>query len=331
MAEVAMEDRVAAAMGLPAEMDSEQPVQRQERTAPEPKAAPQTPPNAPQADPEDDLDLGDLEAAEEAPKPANPFEAIELEIGGEKRTFTKDELKSLAEDGRTYKETAEALKTQRAAMEEATKAARAAAQLAPMVERGRAEGTMLLAVMGRLDQEIQSLIGTDPIQAQQKREEYFRLSQRFEQLRAADQQASQQLQALQHHQHQQMLAAEAPKLLEKIPSWKDSAKRDSDMKFIRSYMETEGYTPEHVAMVTDSRYVATLLKAAKYDALRAKQASKKVADAPPMARPGAAQAPGATVAQAKTDYRKQVNSANAKGDFHKAARLAESEFLRRLK
>jgi hypothetical protein len=254
-----------------------------------------------------------------------------LEIAGEQKRLTKAELKALAEEHSTYKRDAESFKAQREADETERRTAAQIVQLAPQVEAIRAEGRMLLQLMQGLDQEAKTLAESDPIAAYQKREQFNGLQQRFQWLASQEQQVSGQMQQLQAQSVRAQLAAEAPKLLEKLPQWKDSAKRDSDMKFVREYMKTEGYSEQEIGMVTRSHYVATLLKAAKYDALRAKQASKKVVSAPQMARPGAAPAPGAQAAQAKTDYRKTVNKLNAQGKPHEAARTIEAEFLRRLK
>jgi hypothetical protein len=322
MAEVqpVTEDRVAAAMGLVDE-------------APAPAKAPAQPPKLvppPVADEGDEEDLSLLDA-EDAPEPTVPApDVVEIEVDGEKLAMTKAEWKAAVAESKQYKESAESLKAQRAAVEAERKAAAQVAQLAPVVEAIRAEGRMLVQAMQGLDQEIRSLAESDPVAAFQKREKFNELQARFNYLAQQDQQASGQLQAIQKQQYQSQIAAEAPRLLEKIPAWRDGAKRESDMKFVREYMKSEGYTDDHVNMVTDARYVATLLKAAKYEALMAKKASKRVADAPQLARPGAAAAPGAQQAQAKTEYRKAVNQLNAKGNYQQAARVAEKELERRL-
>lgn len=316
-----MEDRVAAVMGLVEEAPA----------APKLAAVPkqdQPAPPVPEGDDPDDLDLGEEEEVA-APPPTD--DAIELEIAGEQKRLTKAELKALAEEHSTFKRDHDTFKAQREAVETERRTVAQVMQLAPQVEAIRAEGRMLLQMMNGLDQEAKTLAESDPIAAYQKREQFNGLQQRFQWLASQESQVSAQMQQLQAQSVRAQLAAEAPKLLEKMPQWKDSAKRDSDMKFIREYMKTEGYSDQEIGMVTRSHYVSTLLKAAKYEALRAKQASKKVVNAPQMARPGAAPAPGAQAVQAKTDYRKAVNAANAKGDFHKAARIAEAEFARRLK
>lgn len=315
----AMEDRVAAAMGLTEEAPAAK--------APAPK--PQAP--APEAD--DDLDLSllgdDEEAPEEAPAAPAP-DLVEIEVDGEKIALTKAEWKAAVAESKQFKETAESLKAQRAAIETERKVAREVAQLAPVVEALRAEGRMLVQAMQGLDQEIRTLAGSDPIAAFQKREKFNELQARFNYLAQQDQQASGHLQQLQKQQAQQQVAAEAPRLLERIPAWKDPEKRSQGIKFIQDYMVDRGYSPEHVAAVTDARYVETLYDAARYRALMAKKATKRVADAPPIARPGAAAAPGAQQAQAKTEYRKTVHQLNAKGNYQQAARVAEKELERRL-
>ncbi len=241
-------------------------------------------------------------------------DSVELELGGEVRKVSKAELKELAEAGRTYKQTAESLTQQRAAVERERAIVAHMQQIAPQVESIRAEGRLLLNAMQGLNQEVQTLTESDPIAAFQKQQLLNQYQTRFNQLAQAEGQVSAQMSHAQQLLQQQQLAAELPKLIEKLPNWKDPAKAASDQKFIRTYMEKEGYSPQEVAMASRSHYVVTLLKAAKYDALREKQASKKVEGAPQMARSGSAVLPGQRAATDKLNYRKAIKSASTDAD-----------------
>ena len=294
--------------------------------APEPVKAAEPP--APPPDP-DEVEVeelaGEHDPDEQAPEPE--FDGLELEVAGETRKLTKAELKAALEEHGTLKQTAESLKEQRLAVEVERRAAQEVVQLAPAVEAIRAEGRMLKQIMDGLYQEVQALTESDPIAAFQKQQQLTNLQGRFNQLAQQDAQVSGRLQHWQAQQMQAQIAAEGPRLLEKLPQWKNPEKRASDQTFIREYMKREGFSDEEANLVTRSHYVSTLLKAAKYDAITAARASKKVTNAPPMARSGTVATPGLTKALAKSEYRKAVGS--AKSDQEKA-KIIQRELERRL-
>ncbi len=236
-------------------------------------------------------------------------DSVELELGGEVRRVSKAELKELAEAGQNHKQSVETLNQQRAAVERERAIAAHIQQVAPQVEAIRAEGRLLLNAMQGLNQEVQALMESDPIAAVQKQHQLSQYQARFNQLAQMEGQVSAQVAQLQAQSYHQQIAQELPKLMEKLPNWKDPAKAASDQKFIREYMHKEGYSPQEVAMATRSHYVVTLLKAAKYDALREKQASKKVEGAPQMARSGSAVLPGQRAATEKSEYNKAIKAA----------------------
>lgn len=295
-------------------------------------AAPEPPPKepaTPPADP-DEVEIEELASEQDPdePAPEEPaFDGLELEVAGETKKLTKAELKAALEEHGTLKQTAAALQEQRVALEAERVAAQQVVQLAPAVEAIRAEGRMLKQIMDGLYQEVQALTESDPIAAFQKQQQLTNLQGRFNQLAQQDAQVSGQLQNWQVQQMQAQLAAEGPRLLEKLPQWKNPDKRKSDQTFIREYMKREGFSDDEANLVTRSHYVSTLLKAAKYDAITAARASKKVTNAPVMARPGTVATPGLTKALAKSEYRKAV--AGAKTDSDKA-KIIQRELERRL-
>ena len=235
-------------------------------------------------------------------------DAIELEISGETRKLTKAELKSALEELGPLKQTASTLQQQRQAVEYERQANHQIAQLAPHVEQLRAEGRILLGAMQGLNQQVNSLMESDPIAAMHAKHQLEQYQARFNQLGQAEAQISGQLNHLNATAMQRQIEAAIPVLLEKLPKWRDQAKRESDQKFIRDYMQDAGYTAQEVALATRPHYVVTLLEAAKYRALKAKHASKKVNDAPQLARPGTPVNAATRAATERNEYRKAVSS-----------------------
>jgi len=273
------------------------------KKAPEPDAAP--------ADIADEyaelLDEADpLETEPEAP----PADAIEVELDdGSTVALTKAELKDLHKQATEYKQSAAQIQAQRAAVETERRIANEIMQAAPQREAIRAEGRLLLQAMEGLGREVQTLTESDPIAAFQKQQQLNQLQGRFNQLAHADQQVEGHLQQLSAMQFQQQIAAELPVLLAKLPKWRDPAKANSDVQFIRAHLQAEGYPQSEINALTQSRYVITALKAAKYDAITKAKASKKMDGAPQLATPGTRPLPGQVAATERTQFKKAVRLA----------------------
>jgi hypothetical protein len=79
----------------------------------------------------------------------------------------------------------------------------------------------------------------------------------------------------------QHLTAEATKLTEAIPEWKDAEKAKAAMNDIASYARTQGYTDDELAAVADHRVFKILRDAALYRKSQAKapEIEKKIAEA----------------------------------------------------
>ena len=262
---------------------------------------------------DDELSLADDESlpGEEPDEPVAPApdDLYELEIAGEARKLTKAELKDLAEAGHTYKQTAETLKQEREAVQRERQITANIAQLAPQVESLRAEGRILLGVMQGLNQQVQSLMESDPIAAIQAQNQLQQYQARFNQLAQAEGQVSTQVAHLHAQASQAQLQAEIPVLLSKLPKWKDPEVRARDVKFIQEFMTAEGYSPQEIGLASKSHYVTTLLKAARYDQIVKSRASKKVTNAPQLARPGTPANAATKAATERNEYRKAVKTA----------------------
>ncbi len=87
---------------------------------------------------------------------------------------------------------------------------------------------------------------------------------------------------------QEFIAAENAKTAERWPEFANEATKGAAVEGLYSYLETEGIPREQSAMLVDANMIAVARKAMAYDALQAAkpQVTKKVKDAPKMAKPG---------------------------------------------
>jgi hypothetical protein len=114
------------------------------------------------------------------------------------------------------------------------------------------------------------------------------------------------------------LAQEAQKLTQFIPEFSQPEKADQVRADIRQYAKSIGFSDQELANVYDSRAVLALWKAAQYDKL-VSQGPKKVSQAPPVLKSGAAK-----VAQPETEsYKAERNKLRKTGKARDAANLFE--------
>lgn len=98
------------------------------------------------------------------------------------------------------------------------------------------------------------------------------------------------------NQFNKTVAAERERLYEVIPAWRDTVKRDTDMKELREYAKEVGYSDEDIAMVADHRAILLLRKSMLLDRQeKAKPKIKKRIEEIKKASPGAAQNKGRIV------------------------------------
>ena len=79
------------------------------------------------------------------------------------------------------------------------------------------------------------------------------------------------------------VAEEGSRLLQAMPEWKDSKRRETESAEVRDYLARSGYRPEEVSGVTDHRAVVLARKAMLYDRQMAKlpRAAPQTAAPPP--------------------------------------------------
>ena len=116
--------------------------------------------------------------------------------------------------------------------------------------------------------------------------------------------------------HQQKVAEEGARLMERIPEWRDPDVRAKEQSAIVTYAKRVGFSDQELAQASDSRAIEVLRKAHLYDELVKNQvprAKKKVAKAKKMVKGG----------QPKTQ--KQVASDNQRKAFERFAKRGSTE------
>jgi hypothetical protein len=101
--------------------------------------------------------------------------------------------------------------------------------------------------------------------------------------------------------HAEFAQAEASRLLEVLPKWKDPKVASAERRAIVEYGLSNGFSAEELSQVVDHRAVLMLHKAMRYDQIRARQGNtrQQVAEAPPAPVRGTAVAPGRSGAKSQ--------------------------------
>jgi hypothetical protein len=170
-------------------------------------------------------------------------------------------------------------------------------------------------------EDLSALKEVDPIGYAVKVAEQAEREKQLSAVRAEKQRLAQQQQAEQSERLQAHLANEAAKLREAIPEMSDSTKAEVVKREIRDFAKSIGFSDQELAAVYDSRAVTTLYKAMQYDKLMKgkSDATKKVAQAPKMLKPGTS-TPEARATEQDKKLRQQLRKSGKKDD---AARLFE--------
>jgi len=124
----------------------------------------------------------------------------------------------------------------------------------------------------------------------------------------------------QQQEREKMLQAEQGKMFDKWPAWRDTKVFEAAKAEIRDYGHAEGYTDAELSAIYDHRFMSTLIKAARYDALQAKapEVTKRVRTAPKAATPGAriTRDPKAVAAQqARERWQKNPRDSDAQAAY----------------
>jgi len=122
-------------------------------------------------------------------------------------------------------------------------------------------------------------------------------------------------------QHQNVVVSEHKKLAEKLPDWKDEAKRQKIGTQLRDYATSLGYSTQEVGSLVDHRSLLVLRKAMLYDkANPSKVASKKLRNKPKVVSSGSIRDKSSN---SKAARRKQMERLQGSGHIHDATKLLE--------
>ena len=120
-----------------------------------------------------------------------------------------------------------------------------------------------------------------------KREEFRQAQEHIQGLQHRKQQEEAQLQQQMSEQHKTFVAKEHEKLAQHIPEWREATSRTELGAQIREYALSQGFVPEEIDSLVDSRSFIALMKAMKYDALsKSNMKAKKVKNKPKVVKSG---------------------------------------------
>jgi len=254
--------------------------------------APEKPETAESAPgPTDEVTPDDIPDEVEA-KPQEPgTEVWEIVHGGQQVKLSRAEVIEHASKGFDYTQKTQALAERSKAVESQLARVAELEQLAPYVAQDLAQVKAIEAKLAEFSKvDWVALATNDPL-------EYPKWQAQFNQLREAYNAATYQFQvkASQLQQGKAQLTAERlqqefPKLLERIPAWKDPAKYESGARELKSYLVAQGADPARVDQLSDSLEASIAYKAMQWDKLVAAKSEKvkQLRGAPPVVRPGAA-------------------------------------------
>jgi len=244
-----------------------------------------------------------------------------VKVDGQESEVTLDELVKGYQREADYTKKTQTLAEQRKAVE----AERQAVEQAKQLRDTYAQRLQIIeqALRSQAPSEnLDELKETDPIGYAVKVAERAENEKKLYAVRAEQARIAQMQQAEQIQQYQQMVAQEAEKLAKKLPEYADPQKGDVVRKSIKSYAESEGYSPEELSRVMHSHHVMTLYKAMQYDKLMANkgEVNKKVSQAPKMLRPGVGKPQGSLEAEQTKKLRQEFRKSGKVSD---AAKLFE--------
>lgn len=260
--------------------------------------------NAPAAVSDDDAALAQLES-DEAGDDAEPNaqeegddatdDSITVEVDGKPVVLTKAQI---AEAHKGQLRQADYTQKTMAAAEE-TKAARAEREAATNERQQYAAQlqTIQAQLQGVLQEQSnidwQQLLDTDPVEYLKQQHLYTQRQAALQNTQAEQQKVEKQQQAEQAKSQADYLHQQHQLLTDKLPEWKDEAKRSKAVAELSQELLNRGFTQQELKGLTDHRLVLEFNDAKKYRELvaRAKNATTKVAKLPTkVERPGNGQA-----------------------------------------
>jgi len=260
------------------------------------------------------------ESDEDTPEPRT----LKIKRGEEEIEIPEEEAKELAQKGYDYTKKTQAVAEERKAVEERAQAVQAQEQY--LAQQFAVQQTLIkeVAKVEAINDQIaqyealdwNAMSDSDPVQAQKLFFQYQQLTTKrdraMEELRHKEGQAMQ----AQQQRREQMLAQGMQQLVKDIPDW--GAEKVQQVKEVgKSY----GFSDYELANVYDPRMVRVLHDAMQYRAIQQSKstAEKKVANKPPVVKPGGKDAKVAAKSQ-NADLKARLKKT---GDQRLAAQLIE--------
>lgn len=240
---------------------------------------------------QDDEPTPDDIQEEEAPSQTANGDEFEIVHNGQQVKLSRADTIKLAQQGFDYDRKAQHVAEQRKAVEAQLQRAQSIEQMIPHVAQE-------LATVQAIESQIRQYNGIDwvrlatddPLEYPKHRAQYDQLVQAYN----ASRQSLDQKAAILGQEKQRLTAEqlqhESTLLAERIPEWKDPAKREAGVKDLRGYLLKEGVPESDIDGLNSSLVIAIARKAMLYDRLKSLKTdkTKQLRDAPPVVRPGAA-------------------------------------------
>jgi len=215
----------------------------------------------------------DVDDEPEGSEEAEPTGAIEIEINGQTRKLTADEVRDGVLMRSDYTRKTQELAEMRQSFE---------AEKQQLAQHWQQQFQMLTELQDEPDWS--RMRDEDPIG-------YIQEKAKWDDRAAKRQQLAQQQQMMTQQQRQQMLQQSSQRLTEALPSWNDAEVRQREQQAITKTLTNDyGFSPEDVSGVVDHRLVLMARDAMQWRQLQqGKDAvSKRVAGKPRVQKPGSA-------------------------------------------
>jgi hypothetical protein len=267
----------------------------------------------------EDSEPEQMEASEEVQEQEEP-PRYRVKVDNDEVEVTLDELlkgysrtSDYTKKTQTLAEQRKAVEAERGRIEEAAKLRDTYAQRLQMVEQ---------VLTSTPEENLAELKETDPIGYAVKIAERTEREKQLVAIRQERYRLEQQKHAEQQERLRTQISSEADKLKSAIPDLADEVKGEVLRKEIRDFAKSIGFSEQELAQVYDHRAVVTLYNAMQWQKLQNQKvsATKKVAEAPKMLKPGTT----GKQTTAEQDAVKKLQQRLAKtGDRRDAARLLE--------
>jgi len=262
----------------------------------------------------------EMEAASEEAVEAEEPPRYRVKVDNEEVEVTLDELLKGYSRTSDYTKKTQTLAEQRKQVEAERQRIEEAAKLRDQYAQRLSVIEQMLA--SQPEEDLTPLKETDPIGYTMKIAERMEREKQLQAIRAEQQQIAQKQQAEYQENLRKHLASEAEKLSQAIPEMSDPVKGEVIRKEIKDFARSIGWSEQELAQIYDHRAVLALYKGLQHEKLQKSKpvATKKVAEAPKMLKPGTT----GKQTTAEQDAVKKLQQRLAKtGNRRDAARLFE--------